>query len=514
MAAKKRKKTWIIVVIVLAALAVGAFFGIRALKNRAARTAELMMPSERTYVVERGTVEKSISASGTLTAADEKVVELPDGLKVAEINVKVGDAVKAGDPLVTLDPDSIAAQFVYETRQLVAADNRLTTRGENDTVLSPCKARVKLLYAVEGDEVRAVMDRHQALAVLSTDGYMAVTLTDAKGLAAGDKVTVEWAAGSDDTGLARTWEAGTAKGTVEHIGADGSCRIVFADSHAPYLAEGTVTKDGTALGTALLTVNKPVNVYGYGGIIDKVECHIDESVSNGKIIYKLREAPATTGFELRYGERKALTKIYDALYALYSDPHLVAPCDGVVSEIAVSEATPTGGTDRADKLSKAVTLAVGGNTLFVSEVNELDILTLSLGQSASVTFDAMPDETFYAVVSRISATPVKSEGSALNYVAELSITNPGRLLAGMKGTASVVSEIAENALMIPVEAIGENANGEFVTVVSADGTRTDTPIVTSVSDGLYAAVVSGLNEGDTIVYKVAGLDIISMMMMY
>lgn len=514
MANRKKKKGWIVTLIVLAVVAAGAFFGIRALKNKAMETAALLMPSEQTITVGRGTVKKEVSASGTLAAADEMAVELPDGLKIESIHVKVGDSVKAGDPLVTIDADSVAAQFIYSTRSMTEADNRLTTRGEKETVTAPCKARVKLLYAIEGDGVREIMETNGALAILSSDGYMAVTLNDAKGLKAGDSVLVEWAAGSDDTGLKRTWEAGKVKGRVEHVYQSGACHIVFADSHAPYLAEGTVTKDGAVIGTAIMEINKPVSAYGYGGVIDKINCHIDESVQNGRAIYKLREAPPTTGFELRYGEMKAVSKVYDALYKLYTDPVLYAPCDGVVTELAVNKIEKTGKAEKADKLSRAVMLAVGGNTLFTAEVNELDILSLSLGQAAEVTFDALPDETFEAVVTRISAAPVKKEGSALSYVAELTIADPGRLLSGMKGTANVTSAIAENAIIILADAIKENENGEYVTVVTASGEHVDTPIVTGISDGISVEILSGLNEGDTVAFETAGFDMMSMMMAY
>lgn len=132
-------------------------------------------------------------------------------------------------------------------------------------------------------------------------------------------------------------------------------------------------------------------------------------------------------------------------------------------------------------------------------VDEIDIGVVSAGQNASVTLDAFAGEVFSAEVTHISHIGTPS-GSITTYAVELTLQADERLLEGMNGSATVVAQQKENVLLIPVEAIFEDTTGVYVYVQVADGTeRRD--IVTGLSDGTYAEIVSGLKEGDVVQYQ-------------
>ena len=149
-----------------------------------------------------------------------------------------------------------------------------------------------------------------------------------------------------------------------------------------------------------------------------------------------------------------------------------------------------------------MTIHTGGAVKMSIDVDELDIDDVALGQSVSVTLDAYPGETFAASVTHISHIG-ESDASITTYPVEVTLQYDERLLEGMNGSAVILTATSENALLLPISMIKEDAQGEYVFVASADGksyTRLD--ITTGLSDGTNAEVKSGLSEGSVVWYPV------------
>jgi multidrug efflux pump subunit AcrA (membrane-fusion protein) len=73
-----------------------------------------------------------------------------------------------------------------------------------------------------------------------------------------------------------------------------------------------------------------------------------------------------------------------------------------------------------------------------TDLNEIDVARLTIGDPAAVTFDAIPNVTVNGKVARIASKA--SEGSGVNYTVVVSLDNiPEKLLWGM--TAFVDIEI-------------------------------------------------------------------------
>ena len=150
----------------------------------------------------------------------------------------------------------------------------------------------------------------------------------------------------------------------------------------------------------------------------------------------------------------------------------------------------------------AFTLGSGDAFKMTVEVDELDVAKVQVGQSAEVTLDAFSGEKFTAEVSRISRIG-KPSGSITVYETDLLLAGDDRLLEGMNGTAVILSDKAENVLLIPLGAVHEDENGSYVNRVTADGSTERVNIEMGLSDGSNAEILSGLNEGDEIAYTPA-----------
>lgn len=90
---------------------------------------------------------------------------------------------------------------------------------------------------------------------------------------------------------------------------------------------------------------------------------------------------------------------------------------------------------------------------FTISVDELDISDITLGQTAIVDADALPDETFEAKVSKISSEGVSSGDGVTTYDIELTIDEPGNLKSGMNVNANIFINQAKNVVVIPEDAL-------------------------------------------------------------
>jgi HlyD family secretion protein len=115
---------------------------------------------------------------------------------------------------------------------------------------------------------------------------------------------------------------------------------------------------------------------------------------------------------------------------------LKAPFDGIVEEVNVS----------VNQLVSTSTWAIAladTSAWFVdtSDLGELDVVKLSVGQTVTVTVDALPGDTFTGVVESISGAPTVSGGDIL-YKARIRLNDPDtRMRWGM--TAEVTFENAK-----------------------------------------------------------------------
>ena len=106
---KKKKKVWLIVLVIAAIVIV--LIG-SAVKNMTSQieTAANMVEVEP---VEKRDLSDSVSLKGTIAGQSKTNVMSLAAAEITAVNVQVGDIVKEGDPLVTLDQKDIEKQIKY-----------------------------------------------------------------------------------------------------------------------------------------------------------------------------------------------------------------------------------------------------------------------------------------------------------------------------------------------------------------------------------------------------------------
>lgn len=172
----------------------------------------------------------------------------------------------------------------------------------------------------------------------------------------------------------------------------------------------------------------------------------------------------------------------------------------VTASSAASSSTET----ESALTSTAFTILTGDADSLTVSVDELDILSIEIGQEASVVLDALPDETFHGTVAKVSGSGNAQTGVTTYPV---TITLDGvegtGVKAGMNATATISIATSENVLLIPLDALQEMGSEQFVFVAgdSTDGEPGERRTVeTGLSDGTNVEIISGLSEGEEIVY--------------
>jgi RND family efflux transporter MFP subunit len=174
---------------------------------------------------------------------------------------------------------------------------------------------------------------------------------------------------------------------------------------------------------------------------------------------------------------------------------LTAPFDGVV---AVVQAQP----GETVSTAPVITLADLEHSLIELCLDETDLDKVASGYEVEVIFDALPEEVFTGRVVRVEPELVLVEGvptiQALAALEGEGAGNSGFLPAGLNASVEVIGGKAENALLVPVEALKELSPGNYSVLVVAGGQLKPRVVQVGLMDISYAEIISGLEQGELV----------------
>ena len=208
-----------------------------------------------------------------------------------------------------------------------------------------------------------------------------------------------------------------------------------------------------------------------------------------------------------------------------SDMIITAPMDGVV----VGEPLTPGSMAVQGSNNPTVILRIAdlSEKLVKAKVDETDIGSVKVGERATFTVDAYPDETFSAQVIKISQTDTanswnvnsnssssssSSSNSVIYYYVTFHAPDPKNLLLpAMTARLDIVVGQVKNALCVPISAIKTDGKGSYVEKITTDEQGKQSAEKVYIKIGLYGEdyveVVKGdLKAGDEIstTYEASG----------
>jgi len=465
-------KKWIKRLIILAVLIAAALFGAKAyIRNQAANMEEAETYDQAQVI--RGAMNETVYGTGTTSAKSQPNILVEADGTLTELRVSVGDEVKKGDILGVMINEDIDDTITDLEFALWDLDASITdTRAGSDVykIEAPVAGRIMEVYAKAGDDALAVFRRDGALAVISTDERMKVVLTSeagALGLSLDERVTV-------------IGENIFAEGTVVELTRQGTQATITImeeelpvnedfddDGRADVILGREVevrTSDNETVGKGVLECNKPMEVSAFGGTISYVDAIVGEEVGRGERLFRVKNSPLTLTIENLRLQRETAAKDLREAVEQRENLIIVAPCDGTIASIEVAEGDEiTSGTLFGSILE-------GEDMNLKIAVDELDVVSVEIGQPVDITIDALPNLALEGEVYKIA--PVgSSSGGVTTYDVELTFDAKGTgVRSGMNATGEIEVAATESTLYVPVEALMTINNKTYVMV--ADGGTT------------------------------------------
>ncbi len=177
---------------------------------------------------------------------------------------------------------------------------------------------------------------------------------------------------------------------------------------------------------------------------------------------------------------------------------LISPINGTVTYIDIKV-----GEEIETQVANKVKITDLSKIYVEADIDEIDIGKIKKGSKAKIILDSYPDEELIGNIYYISEIGDESTG-AVTYKVKLSIVDNKGLNIRTLMSANIDIEIegVENVLILPNSAITEKDDKKFVTLLLGEEKR-EIEIKTGYSDGINTEIISGLNEGDRILIKIA-----------
>ncbi|MBL6865661.1 MAG: efflux RND transporter periplasmic adaptor subunit [Flavobacteriales bacterium] len=203
---------------------------------------------------------------------------------------------------------------------------------------------------------------------------------------------------------------------------------------------------------------------------------------------------------------------------------LVAPQSGTVTALVkeVGESVQGNGFTAGEVVMKVSDLSVMEVDV---EVNESDIVRVSMKDAAEIEVDAYLEETFSGTVTEIGNTALNAglNGFAMDQVTNFSVkvrlqpesysamlenddsVNISPFRPGMSAKVDILTRRAENVISIPIQSVStrEKENDEEETelgvFILVDGIAEWKVVETGIQDNRYIEIKSGLQESDEVV---------------
>jgi multidrug efflux pump subunit AcrA (membrane-fusion protein) len=170
---------------------------------------------------------------------------------------------------------------------------------------------------------------------------------------------------------------------------------------------------------------------------------------------------------------------------------LKAPIDGVI----INRNTAPGELVSKDK--EIYTISDPTDLWVIAEIKERDIGAVKVGQDATFSVLAYPDETFRGKVVRIG-NQVEAESRTLEVRIEVNNTD-GRLKPGMFADVEITTTILRDIIVIPDSALQTDEDNQIV-FVALDGNKFQKRVVKlGMEQRGRAQVIEGLTAGKKIV---------------
>lgn len=517
----KTYRKMIFVAIVLAVVLAGSLLTARAFQNGASTS----LADLQREIVSRGDLNVTVQADGVVQANQSAQLTWQTSGTVAQVNVKPGDRVTAGDALAILEATSLPQSVILARAELIEAQREL------DDLLHSQTRRAEALKAVE--------DARK-------------TLEDAL---------------NNETAHAQAMEAvAQAQKAVEQaqlnlaIIVERPSQQVIDQAYANLvLAENVLSRTRQEHERIQRQLNKPSSNYHffeskalYRGILESLDLKlaqdqrayekalekynqllepidpVDRMVAEGNVALRAAELEqarlelerakngpspgeiAVLEAELEDAKREferwqdgvdpaeitAAEARLAAAQAVLKSAYIYAPFDGVVTQVATKSGDQVASNTPAFRLDDVSPMLVS------LQVSEIDINQVKRAQTLFLELDAAPGVGYHGRVIEVPMVSQQIDGVIRFFVTAEILDADEMVRPGMTASANIIVSSLKDTLLVPNRAV-DFVNGAQVVYVERNDRVSPIKVELGPSDGIHSQLIVGdLQSGERLLVNV------------
>jgi HlyD family secretion protein len=456
----KKQRIWIIggisVVVIIALVLV-----ITSLRKQTSSAA-----AYQTTTVQRGTLTSLVEGTGTVRAELSVDLTWQTRGQVSEVMAKIGDQVKAGDILAVVLQDSLILESNLVTAQenlaqltspeAIANAKLAVTSAQADVI----NAQIALNNLVYWKNDALIQDQYANLIMAKDRLDQAREAYDLANV--GEYLNNVFEAqlyqalynAQQSYDLAQYYYSVYSQKPTERNHDEAQATLD--------LAEATLTEAETYL-TALTSGDIPTD-------------------ATGTMLLKLKQARLDVQIAQENLDATRLTTPFSGTITQ----------DNVILNAVVSAGTKA---FRIDDLS---------NLVIDVQVVEIDVNQVKDGQTAEITFDAIPDKIYTGKVIKTDLSGTETQTSVTFTVTVQLFDADALVKPGMAANVTIVTNEVQDALLVPSTAVFVDDNNQRFVYLVQNGLLIEVPVtVGAISDTTTQVTGDTLQEGDTIVLSFA-----------
>ncbi len=416
-----------------------------------ARAANSAISPDDLATVRRGSLIATVNATGSIQPAQSSDLAFLTAGSVAEILVKQGDKVKAGQPLARLDTRELALQLAQANANLVLAESKLNQlqKGGSATAIAAAQANLtsaqaaydKLLHPDPNEVQMAKSDLEKTKAALDQ-----------------------------------------AQAAYDRVGGASNPNI----GQLPQSLQ---------LQQATLDYQKALSAYNAKFTPSEAQLKSAQAQIQAARDQLARLSPTSDDIVQAQANADAARAARDLAKQRLDEATLFAPFDGTITMLDLDP----GAVVQPGK--PVLTLANIDQLQIKLNIDETDIPRVALGQSVSLDLDAFPGKEIQGSVIDIAPGASTVQG-VVNYEVKIQLKPTDvAIRPGMTANANIQVARKDNVLLVPVRAV-RSSGGKLVVTILSGGRTKEVPVTLGLSNDQESEVLSGLNEGDQVVTTV------------
>ena len=219
---------------------------------------------------------------------------------------------------------------------------------------------------------------------------------------------------------------------------------------------------------------------GYAGTVYRLAVRENDYAPKDRVLMYLNDTAFTANYDALLQQRAALEEDLSDLIYLYTAGVVRAPLAGKVESLT-EEQEIVEGAEAAVEWTFAV-LRPQEKMIVTASIDESNILSVELGQTASVTISSISEDPFTGEVTAVEKTGTSSSG-VTGYAVEVTVDRTEKMLPRMSAAVSIRIEGVDDALLLPEDAVTKTRTSAYV-YTSVDETTGELSGMTEVKTGL------------------------------